>query len=449
MDTGKLLRLAHKSLKTLDAKIKTGKVKPTKYIVMREKITELQISEKESRATSTNVPSEKDDWSSTVYDVVEKDVKKMPMFNEIVRSIVKDYKDRFPPGVNKCTQASLWLGNFISTVLYKKLENRLTEELLVDLITTFMSELDSAPIEHHLIAFIDGVYSKVGTIELNSEVRLRNPKPSDLEYEYYISPFFIPSYRPATGELPSAVIEIKMRAKSDFAIQEERERVLNVLRLFRLGSVYTQWSSLSSKSVMWIRGISTSWGFQRYAPLYKYVVDESNAADFKKFFDIFEPLVPFKATERQLEGLSVALNWYNNALLEPVEIERKLMMTVMGLESLYSLPSDRGEIEFRLSSRVAKFLGLLGKDPIGIRGNIQKSYKIRSKVAHGFVVSAEKRAEIGGLLREVLEYLRKSLVIFPQVGLSKNGLVSLIDNSMVSDSVSEELKEKIKDIFIP
>lgn len=445
MDAGKLLQLARKSLEILDSKIQVEEVYPRKQFVIRYEVTRLEVSESGASASGTFVPHEKNDWSTVVHDIVEKEIKVLPIFKKNIESVVREYKDIFTKEVNKKSQAEVWLSNFVRKVIYDKLENKLTDGTLVDNISTFINELNSVPILRRLTAYLDGVFLKLDFIELDEDIVMRKPRPADLEYEYLP---FISTPRPRF-QTPTAVLEIKMRAKDDFALYEKMEKILNLFRIYRLGSVHSLWYSSPMMTIMWPAAVMTGWSNVRFSTRFKYGIDESDITALRGYYEIFEPLLPIKP-DKQWVGLNVALSRYNSAILEPIDVERKVMLGVMGLEALYSLPSDRGELEFRLSSRVARLLSFLGLDPMKTRRDIGKSYKIRSSVAHGSMISEDMKKKAGNLLNEVLQYLRKSLIVFMFLGktMNKNRLVALIDNSMISVDHYNEIREKIKTMLL-
>jgi hypothetical protein len=193
---------------------------------------------------------------------------------------------------------------------------------------------------------------------------------------------------------------------------------------------------------MWTTGAHSTWS-SGFAELGKYFIQENEVDAFQKFFKTLEPLIQSE-DNKEGTGLSIAVTRYCNVLLDPVDTERRLMTAMMALESLYSLPNDRGEIGYRMSLRVAKLLSFLGFKPNEVRMNVEKSYYVRSKVAHGLVLEEKEVTKISDLLNTLLEYLRLSLIIFIVVKPSgKNQLVASIDSSLIDAARSIEIKNTI------
>ena len=121
------------------------------------------------------------------------------------------------------------------------------------------------------------------------------------------------------------------------------------------------------------------------------------------------------------------------------------MMAVMGLEALYTLESDRGEIPFKLGVRTAKLLSLIGHEPIEASLKINKAYSIRNKIAHGSIISEEKRKEVSSLLKDIAIYLRESLVIFALLErrIERGKLIELLDYSLINEERTKELRSLV------
>ena len=183
----------------------------------------------------------------------------------------------------------------------------------------------------------------------------------------------------------------------------------------------------------------------RFSSLFKYSLSEEEVPALKAFYKAIKPVLPIGVVERRLLSLKVALDRYNNALLEPIETERKLMMAVMGLEALYTLESDRGEIPFKLGVRTAKLLSLIGHEPIEASLKINKAYSIRNKIAHGSIISEEKRKEVSSLLKDIAIYLRESLVIFALLErrIERGKLIELLDYSLINEERTKELRSLV------
>ncbi len=122
------------------------------------------------------------------------------------------------------------------------------------------------------------------------------------------------------------------------------------------------------------------------------------------------------------------------------------MTAIMGLESLYSMPKERGENCYKISLRTAKLLSFLGFKPLNIQKNIEKAYSIRNKVSHGMPISKKEACKIEDL-KTLLDYLRLSLIIFLSLSeINKNEFVHLVDSALIDINSSLRLNKELQKI---
>ena len=442
MDTERLLKLINEACRILEEKLEANEMPPQKYAVVKFRVEEMELSEGSSRVTWSHVNEVKTTWVLGLSNLVEQKIEKLPIFNTVVDSIVRDYGELLPENMNKRNQITFWLRNFVFKILHEKLENKLTQERIVNLTSILVSELGQAPIKHDIKANLEGVYVDSESMKLNEGVVIRKPRQKDLEYEVSVTPF-IPTFE-RYGRVPKAILEISMLARNDNEIQEKVERVMTLLRLYKLGSVCSPAYSLSSVSVI---GISSSQQRTsgKASVLYTYTVEGSEAKALHSFFEALDPLLPQNLLfTRRTTPLDVALNFYKNCLLEASQSEMKLMTAIMGLESLYAHKGEVTEIGYRLRLRAARLLSFLGFDSKEVSENVRKSYHIRSKVAHGSALKENERKMLTDLLRKMLNYLLISILIFILVkSIGKRELVSLVEESMLKSSSFEKLETMI------
>lgn len=87
----------------------------------------------------------------------------------------------------------------------------------------------------------------------------------------------------------------------------------------------------------------------------------------------------------------------------------------------------------------------MGFDVERVRKLTEEAYSYRNKVVHGSYISQEKRKRINEILPEILNYLRVSLIIFTLCReIGKDKLVEMIDKSMISENVHDDLKELLE-----
>jgi hypothetical protein len=245
--------------------------------------------------------------------------------------------------------------------------------------------------------------------------------------------------------IPSSILEIEIFAKDEKDCHEYVDRIFNSLRLYKLGSIYSQESISTKRTIIWPGGQHRGWGNRNYSTFRKYTVKESEVDTFVNFINIIGQKLNFDKEEKKFRSFHISIDRYNSALLESIDIDRKLMTAVMGLESLFTFEKDRGENAFKLGVRVAKLLGHLNFDAERVRAFTEEAYNFRNKVVHGSYISQEGKKKMNEIFPHILNYLRVSLIIFllnQEIG--KDKMIDMIDKSTISDIQNEDLKKMLE-----
>lgn len=447
MKVADLIKLGEKALKMFDSYIVEKNVKPSMRVYIRHFTTDLEISETSCSSKGSSEIIQKPDWSKAAFDFMEEIIKPMPEFKELIQSVTKRYKNNIntlAKGCNEVNQSVFWLKTFIHRLIYEKLEGTLSDGSLIEYASLFKSELELSPLEYRYVHYLDGIFLETDSIIINDSILIRKTKKDDLEYTRDIF-LDIPTPQYMDMAIPSSILEMEISAKDERDCHEYLDRVLNSLRLYKLGSIYSIGSTSTKRTVIWPAGRLGGWGHTNYSAARKYTLGESETDRFIKFINVIEQKLNFNKEEKEHRTLFISIERYNSALLESVSIDRKLMTAVMGLESLFTLEKDRGENAFKLGIRVAKLLGNLNFDPVRVRALTEEGYNFRNKVVHGSYISQENRKKKNEIFPYILNYLRVSLIIFllnQEVG--KDKMIQMIDQSTISDIQNEELKKVLK-----
>ncbi len=155
------------------------------------------------------------------------------------------------------------------------------------------------------------------------------------------------------------------------------------------------------------------WNNRNFSTFRKYTVKESEVDTFINFINIVEQKLNFDKEKKKFRSFHISIDRYNSALLESIDIDRKLMTAVMGLESLFTFEKDRGENAFKLGVRVAKLLGHLNFDAEKVRELTEMAYNFRNKVVHGSYISQEDKKKMNEIFpdcfrRSKFDPLRRS-----------------------------------------
>jgi len=440
-----LINLGKKALKMFDDYIAEKKIVPPMRVYIRHFITDLEMSETSCRSQSSSEIIQKPDWAKIVFDFMEERIKSLPEFKQLAQIIAKRYKrniNKLAQGCNEKSQSAFWLETFIQKLIYEKLENGISEDTIIEYASLFKSELELSPIEYRYKHWLEGIFLEPELIKINDYVLIRKTQKEDLEYTKDI---FFDTPRPKYMSIPSAILEITVITKDERECQEYINRILNSLRLYKLCSVYPIETIRTRRTAIWPEDLGYSWGYKNYSSFKKTTITESEIDTFVDFINIMEQKLNFNKEDKKYRTLYISLDRYNNALLEAIDVERKLMTTVMGLESLLTFEKDRGENAFKLSIRCAKLLGFIGFDVEKVKKLIEEAYSYRNKVVHGSYISSEVRKKISKILLEILNYLRVSLIIFISCQeIGKDKIVEMIDKSMISKDAHDDLKKLLE-----
>lgn len=151
------------------------------------------------------------------------------------------------------------------------------------------------------------------------------------------------------------------------------DRLVGLLRLITDRSVYSPFFEQSTVTVL---GSNRSLGWKplTYLPDQRGVVDERVGKQFVALWH--------KISKSQVPPeLQVALRRWNSSFERATE-EDRLIDYWIAFESLF-LDSSEDELSFRVSLRIAAFLGGTGEERLEIYEAMRESYGARSKIVHG------------------------------------------------------------------
>lgn len=417
--------------------------KPQIRKFVRHFTTSLKISEYGCQSSGSSEIVQEPDWTYVVLDFINEKIKSLDDFTQLANSIAISYKtniNKLAPKCNEVAQSSLWLENFIRKIIHEKLEGKLSDDSLIDYASLFKSELELAPIDYKYIHNLSGIYLESESIKINDDVCIRKAKKADLEYLSDLLFDF-----PKSRSIPSSILEINISTQEQKECSVFINNIFNCLRLFKLGSILPIETETIKKTIIWPSAKSRSFSGEVYFAFKKYTIQESDVDIFTKFINYIVDKLYFDKNNKFFWSLGIAIDRYNSALLETTDSERRLMISVMGLESLFSLPKEKGENAYKLSIRVAKLLGFMNFEGRSVKKLIQQAYKFRNEVVHGLYMDQGKRKEINKILPEILNYLRISIIFFLlNQNINKGEMINKIDNSLIDINQSGVLNKLIE-----
>ncbi len=156
-----LIKFGEKAIELFDEYIVEKSISPQMKIYIRHFLTELEMSETSCRSQGSSEIIQKPDWAKTVFDFMEEKIKSMPEFKQLNQSIAKRYKNninKLAEGCNEVSQSAFWLEMFIQKLIYEKLEDKLSEDSIIEYASLFKSELELSPTEYRYVHYLDGIF---------------------------------------------------------------------------------------------------------------------------------------------------------------------------------------------------------------------------------------------------------------------------------------------------
>ncbi|RLG34297.1 hypothetical protein DRN97_02870 [Methanosarcinales archaeon] len=219
------------------------------------------------------------------------------------------------------------------------------------------------------------------------------------------------------------IIGERIKNPSDTPSQETGrifDEVISALRLFKPGTV--GYNFIRTEALDWnpIGGGSIHSGIFTYPYFGEYHLEKNEVPDFKKFFKEFNKNKP--------TFLDIPLRYFNYAHIRE-RPEDKLIDYMIAFESLFI----KGEVElsYRLSLRVAAFLGENRDEKGRVFNLMREAYNLRSKIVHGSSYSKnieinEAKLSFRELVSRVEELLRRSIKKSIETGQRPN---QILENS--------------------
>lgn len=438
----KVWKLAHTVMDALTKLKSKGKIAKLKVPYFSPKLKKFEYDKGVKGYQMSHTYSEKEEWRIVEeHRFFEKIVKPLPQYAEVVTLLSKAYR-------TSPQQADYWLSTFCHHVIRTSIDKKIREEGFVELITTFMRDLEGSTKEWSPVVWLNGVWLKSDELTLQDGIEIRRPKPSDIEREFERPVDYLPFWSAFPPELPSAILELKCRAKTQSEVHEEIGRILTTLRLYKVGSVTAIRTKWRAKTILGMLG--TTIGGARFSTSYRYGIGIEDLGSLQKFMEVVKTLIPIEAIHggtETVDYVTIALRRYSDSLLKPDVVEAKLTSAIMCLEALYLKTAEREELSHRLAQRVSRLLSFLGRNPLEVYNLLKQAYGMRSKYIHGSQLEKEERQTVRKVTMLVINYARQSVVLFLQLRqkVEKEKFLNLIDNSLLSEKASQKLKDLIKD----
>lgn len=315
------------------------------------------------------------------------------------------------------------------------------------LIASLVRDVTHRPREYRMTLWLTCMKLSVDEIRVSSSLTLRRPKKRDLQVKVRADSrdAFYSGLPPLSF---TCLADYRLTVSGDRDAQIEADRLITILRLYRLGSVASSRIDTTSDS-FYFRGTAGMRG-----PLvigcHVSEISESDIPQLGKLLESLRPLTPsrYEEPDRPHEYISTALDWYGRSLLESSPWEARVAWAVACLEAL--LGDNAAELQFRLSLRVSSLLRCFGFNPLDVKNNMSKAYKIRSLYVHGEPRKAGGADDLRELHEAVANYARIACVVMMQLntGFKKKAISSALDEALIDDDRRQTVQSWCKSVAL-
>jgi hypothetical protein len=174
----------------------------------------------------------------------------------------------------------------------------------------------------------------------------------------------------------------------------------------------------------------------------KVICMEPEKSDFSTHLNdaAAESLQEVKSVFEDIESgsyLEVAQRRYEKATKKDKSDIDRLVDAVIGLDAIYT--DEGSELSHKVTHRCTLMTSLLGEEPVQTRKMVRGAYNKRSNFVHGETPSSPS----DDMLMKTLDCLRKSIIIFSQIGKEEDrqNLFSYTDKSFISVEERRSLEE--------
>lgn len=202
----------------------------------------------------------------------------------------------------------------------------------------------------------------------------------------------------------------KIETNKYYIKRGQEQTVLNALRLFKDGIVYSLGTVHKSNSVF-DKGVSYNPGIiSKFFMINKFQLAGNEKNNFLEFWEAY------RRTEiSEKHFLSVAIRRFSQSN-ERESIEDKIIDLMISAEALFlsSGGSFQGELKYRLSHRAAMFIEDEAEKQREVFNFMRKAYSVRSDIVHGSEPNLPKKEDgtsvlLGEFCNELENHLRHSL----------------------------------------
>ena len=373
--------------------------------------------------------------------------KEFPEFKMLQKELVNNYNGFLKKAFSNSKQpieqqASALLGLIINLNVINLLKGTLTKELKIKYIDSFINGIqDKTPRVIYFGALAGFQFD--GELELSKDCWIKRFDKSDFAT---INDFAFFEKQEIIHFPTLFVLKMTPYVRNLSELQILEQRMLTILRLFKLSEVFISYRTLFIESVFRLREIKKQSNHHKRSERIWYL-DQSESEVLIDFVSVISSPLTDKLENNNHKAIQFALERFNWALMDDIGTDRRFLFVIMGLEPLF-LPEMKTGKGKRLGIRLSVILEEFGFKINEVKTNSEEAYQIRNYIAHGKKMSKKMEERMNELYPLLLNYLRISLIIFLlNIDKGRNGFVNEIDNSLINRKIQIDLKEFLKTIY--
>jgi hypothetical protein len=242
----------------------------------------------------------------------------------------------------------------------------------------------------------------------------------------------------------TSVIEFTFSAPTSREAQLEKDTIIDILRLCKLGSIQIEQEIISPHTIFQPHSFNRLPYSNSASFTYEVSPDEKDT--LAAFFDMLKPILT-KLKVMEENHLHIAFQRYKDATLQKLTYENRITTAITCLEALYLV--ENAELTHRLSQRVARLMQIVGatKNALDTYNDIKNAYKIRSLYTHGS--KSKNIPNLNQLTKTILSFARISIIVFMQIATTskeKAQIIKYLDQSLLDENTHIKLKNIVSGI---
>lgn len=340
-----------------------------------------------------------------------------------------------------------WLSSYSLRLAVSLLENDEESEVTVNNWAYNFLQILNEELVWNIKIHLNGIWAIDKEVKLTKNITLRQPVASDFESIEYIEGTSEKDWRSV-----SSVLELQLTGSQYQQPENEIHMIIDMMRLYRLGSVVDiQISQHSNKPTLGFTGSLTHhYGYTHF--IYKYGADFNDKESFENFIYHMQDVI--QEVRNQKTPIGIAYQRYESALFDK-SIESRITSAISCLEALYLSGNSEGELTRTLRQRAALLIGIIcKKSSIDIYMEMRDAYSIRSKFVHGSILKKSKSKDTSKLCEAIMNYARISLLSYLQLKIALNEQTKVkfldekLDTALIDFVAREKLVEFVKSVLI-